>query len=307
MSNIVLYHSGKHSMDPKTKQFYDPWRNHIWKTIEQIRLWNQYIPIYFIVDQNKTEIPDSLNFEKYSVECIHTSSLSLPKDRERMDWYFNDESNPLWKRAFMRFFYIESLVRDKKLKSIFTFDNDVLIYSDLESIGKKCETLYESSAITRQDRRELICGMMWIKDAVAIESINQEMLDIVKVKENNRLTEMILLHKVWERKGNSLVSDLPIWFMGDYSEHNNELEGIFDPITISHYIAGCHNGSPPGTIMMHHELGPRIATRLYKVVYEKDFVGRKFYSVLNTKTQTKHKINSLHMHCKRMQEFMSNA
>jgi len=307
MSSIVLYHSGKQSLDPKANQFYDPWRNHIWDAIEQLRLWNPSIPCYFIVDEHTTEIPDCFKFEKYSVQPIHTSSLSLCKDAAEMDWYFADEANPLWKRAFMRFFYIESLIKDKGLESVFTFDNDVLVYCNLDSLGERCETLYPSAAITRVDRKEMVCGMMWIRDGNSIQSINKEMIDIVKIKENNRLTEMILLHKAWERKGNALLAELPIWFMGDYSTHNTELEGIFDPSTISQYLAGCHNGSPPGTIMMHHELGPRIATRLYKILYEKDFAGRKFFLVLNTKTQTKHKINSLHMHRKRMKEFMSNG
>jgi hypothetical protein len=307
MSSIVLYHSGKGSVDPKTNQFYDPWRNHIWDTIEQIRLWNPLIPCYFIVDEDKNEIPDSFKFEKYTIEYIHSDSLPLTKEVKEMNWYFADSSNPLWERAFIRFFYIESLIKDKRLESVFTFDNDVLVYCDLNLIGEKCKSLYQSAAITRADKREMVCGMMWIKDVNAIQSINKEMIDIVKIKENNRLTEMILLHKVWENKGNSVLADFPIWFMGDYSDNNTELGGIFDPCTISQYMDGTHNGSPPGTIITHHELAPRIATRLYKIVYENDFVGRKFFSVLNTKTQTKHKINSLHMHSKRMKEFMSNA
>ena len=72
MSNIVLFQTGNKSRDPKTGTYYNPWENHIWLCIEQIRKWNPEINIYMITDDCEV---DEQDFIRYNVIHEFVSDL----------------------------------------------------------------------------------------------------------------------------------------------------------------------------------------------------------------------------------------
>lgn len=310
MSCILLYQSGTHCFDPKSRQMYDPWTNHIWKSIEQIRIWNPNIPIYFLCDVSIEGIPCNENFARYSVNHVHTDTLEPEEVHQKLSGYFSDPnhqttSNPLWRTSLMRFFFIEKLMCKMRLANVITFDNDVMVYTDLNHVSEVCANRYPHIAITKMNENELVCGMMWIPDLNSMSVLNKMLLSLAENPQNATTSEMVLLNSV-RQETTDLISILPIWFMGSDSENNDAFGGIFDPGTLGQYMVGCHNGSPPGTIMMHHSLGIRLNTRNYSIVARSD-EGRKYFCVKDKRNETCVKINSIHVHNKKMEGLMSNA
>lgn len=309
MSAIVLFHQANKSMDPKTGMFYDPWTSYIFDTLDQIRIWNPTIPIHFVV--NADEVPPLTEFSRRGVNFIPAASLRIERDIEVISDYFKSDPNPLWRSSFMRFFYIEQVIRDYGIHGAFTFDNDVLVYSDLSDINRVFSATYSNNAITRVDQNGLICGMMWFRDSNSIGMLNDSLIEAVQFPQNRKLTECNLLNVVWKLFGDYLLGNIPIWFDGTYSDGCSQLKGFFDPCTIGQYLGGCHNGSPKYSIMMHHEIGPRLMQVLksgtHTIQRMQDSNEKGYYAFVSNLTSETIKLHSLHIHSKKMKEFMSHV
>lgn len=304
MSAVVLFHSGKFSIDPKTHLGYDPWQSHILDGLKQLRIWNPQIPIYFIVDEN-IDIYKK-NLDELHVNLIKTKDIILDRNLSFLNDYFSGQKNNLWKTSFMRFFYIEQIIKNNKLTDVFTYDNDVLIYFDMEKYIEKFQKLCGEIGITRIDQNGLICGMVWIRNHSSLIKLNDIMSKLVQ-NDNKNVPECNLLQKAWIEGGDSLLTPIPIWYFGPYSENWKEYDGIYDPATIGQFLCGCHNGSPQGTVMIHHEIGSRLKQfvesggEIKKLL---DVKGRTFYGMFHFKKYIC-KINSIHMHNKKLKEFMN--
>ena len=304
-SSVILFQSGNTSIDPKTDQEYDPWKSHIIDGLRQLRLWNPNIPIYFIVDGDvEPHIPV---LDELRIDVVHAEDMDISRDMTYYAEYFSGERNHMWKTSFLRFFYIEKLMRLKNLSSVFTFDNDILIYSDLEKMSPCFDEFCGHTAITRVDQTAFVCGMMWIRDADSLSELNDIMLSFIKDPSNRRINECSLLHKAWLIGGDSLISSIPIWWCGSYSDNWEQYGGIFDPATIGQMIGGCHNGSMPGTIMIHHEIGPRMKKFIGSggsIVRTMDNDHKSFYSFVDQQGNPICKINSIHMHNKNLKDYI---
>lgn len=304
MSAVVLYHSGKESIDPKTHLGYDPWKSHILDGIKQLRVWNPQIPIYLIVDEDINAHEKIL--EELHINIIKTKNIKLERNLIFLNDYFLEQKNNLWKTSFMRFFYIEQVIKNNNLTDVFTYDNDVLIYFDMEKQNKAFQKFCGEIGITRIDQNGLICGMMWFRNKNSITKLNDIMSKLVE-NDNKNVPECNLLHKAWLTKGDSLLTPIPIWYFGSYSKNWQEHGGIYDPATIGQFMGGCHNGSPPKTIMIHHEIGTRLKQFMdsggeIKKLF--DINGRIFYGLFHSNKYIC-KLNSIHMHNKKLKDFMN--
>jgi hypothetical protein len=306
MSAIILYQQGENCLDPKTNSYYDPWSSHIYDCIKQVREWNKEIDFYLILDS--TIEPDTEFIKKYKVNIINSEELILDRDISFLSDYYLLDRNPLWRSSFIRFFYIEQLIKNKNLKNVFTFDNDVLIFSDLSSISTKFQYLYKQCAITRISDDGIVCGMLWISNYSAMQKLNNAIIELYSMPNNSRLTETSLLHQVNTNFGEDLLSSLPIWYDGQYSKNFQIFEGFFDPGTFGQFLGGCHNGSPRGHIMMHHLLGPEIKKYTEDIsmnfMGKTDDDGRYYYYFKSNDKSAEIKLHSLHVHSKNLKEFM---
>ena len=142
MSCVVLCHLGAKCFDPKSQTYYDPWKSHIWDVVAQIRKWDAIIPIYFIVDEHIENILNYKNFNLLNIHPVQTKDLNLEIDLQDLN-YFQSHQDPLWKNSLHRFFYIHALLKSKCLENCITFDNDVLVYTNLTELINKLKQLYE--------------------------------------------------------------------------------------------------------------------------------------------------------------------
>jgi len=294
MSCVVLCQLGSKCFDPKLQKYYDPWASHIWNVAHQIRKWDTNIPFYFIVDEQIKNISNYENFNLLKINPVETKDLDLEFDLQNLN-YFQSHHDPLWKNSLHRFFYINSLLKNKKLENCITFDNDVLVYNNLTELSNKFNVLYKNSCITPVMSNELVCGFFWIKNSNVLSRINEGLIHYAKNPFDHHPTEMKMLYMIQQSNPN-LIENLPIWPDGNNSEHADLIGGIFDPCTISQFLAGCNNGQPPGTILMHHLLGSELQKHKYTI--RETITDNKKIFYLMDKEGIMTRINNLHMHKK---------
>jgi hypothetical protein len=299
MSNLVLYQNGSKSLDPKKKAYYDPWANHIWLCIEQVRRWNPDLPIYMITDTD--DVSGKENFSKYGVVVERISELPYKHDLSGSD-YFKGDINPIAREGCIRTFYIESVMRKHGLRDTITFDNDILVFCDLSKVARVASQFYQNVAVTPLSDMEKVLGMVYVKDADAMERVNDRVWNLM----NNDVGRYLLEMRLWGVIGdqpNSPIENLPIWPDGKFSDHHKEFGGIFDPASIGQHLGGCDNGNPKGVIFRNHYIHNRLMERRWGFVHSVDG-GRKYISVYDTSIGEITKVMSLHIHNKRLGEFM---
>lgn len=298
MSSIVLFQTGNKSRDPKTGKYYDPWENHIWLCIDQIRKWNPDIRIYMITDN--CEVFDENLFSTYNVKREFISDLEVKYDVQNLS-YFDSSINPSEKACGLRPFYIESVIRKYDLKNIFSFDNDVLIYCDLEKISSFLENTYQRSALTPDSKETMVLGMCYIKNKETFSEIIDLLWEYMNQIPN--LLDMNLWNMVYTKHGKSYVGVLPTWGDGLFSDNSDTIGGIFDPSSIGQFLLGCDNGNPPGTLFPHHYIHNRLKEGNYE--FQKNYEGsKKYFTIFNKQSSTSHKILSIHVHNKKLKLLM---
>ena len=300
MSNIVLYQTGNRSRDPKNGTYYDPWENHIWLCIEQIRKWNPYINIYLITDD--CDIKQKDNFEVFKVNREFIEKLETRFDVDGLD-YFRDSLNPSERACGLRPFYIESVIKKYNLKNVFSFDNDVLIYCDLNEISKIIEEKYERIGLTPDSKDRMVLGMCYIKNLDAITDINNYLWEYMNDNKKKYLIDMALWNFVYSEMGKSYIDVLPTWVDGLFSGNHQEIGGIFDPSSIGQFLLGCDNGNPPGTLFYDHYIHNRLSEKVYEFKFNFDG-DKKYLQVLNKKLGLESKILSIHVHNKKLKLLM---
>lgn len=306
MSAIILFQQGDKCLNPQTNTYYEPWESHIYDCLSQCRKWNKKVPLYVILDSEYK--PNAEFIEDLNVTIVDTSSLVLSRNLDSLSDYYKNDRNPLWRSSLIRFFYIEQLMKDEKLDNVFTFDNDVLVYSDLEDLCDIFVKNYQNCAITRISDDGIVCGMTWFKNIESISRLNDKLIEFNRLDEFSKLSETTLLHNIHIRSENDLIELLPIWYSGSNSNGIDDFKGFFDPGTFGQFLGGCHSGSPPGHIMLHHLLGKEIKnfveTREFEMVKNIDKFGRYYFSMKSNFDSREYKIHSIHVHSKKLKQFM---
>lgn len=302
-SSIVIYQVGSKAYNPKTNSHYDPWENHIWTCLEQARLWSPKTEIIVILDDD--QVYGKENFERLNIKREKISDLKPRYDVDSIDHWKGDR-DPLWRACLMRPFYIEEVMRKYNLKNTFSFDNDVLIYCDLDEIASKVKRLYNRTAMTAEHENALIFGMIYIKDHQSLGEINDRFWKMTLDKNDpGAAYDMQLWKRVQNELGDAYVNTLPIWVDGSLGQFHSFIGGIFDPISIGQYFGGCNNGNPAGTLFQHHYIARMFKTGKWRFMEVTDKLARRYFTVVDVETDIATKILSLHVHGKQLKTFKS--
>lgn len=285
--NFVLFHYGT------------SFPSHIKFCIKQIQKTNPTNKIYLIT---------SLNIEPNDiVEIVNTNTLEVP---DIGLYYLNDPSGYLFRNAALRLFYIEAFILKYNITDVIHFDNDVLIYEDinpLKGIFKNFKFM-----MTPHFKTEYTFGFSYIKDCNAINAINKPLLELLLLGEHELRKmvgsmphEMRLLNYVNTINNNKLIDMLPILPVGLGSDNFELFNVCFDPSTYGKHVGGSHEHQSNHIYYVktkewtgtekHHYIGDAIINNNLKI----KFVNKHPVIVYNGE----HKLINLHIHSKDLEKW----
>jgi len=295
--DIVMFHSGKEF--PEFLEY----------TFRQIRLFNPDITVYFLTDETHTT---NLIFTKYRIIAIDKDLFYSDKINE-FELAYNRKSDNFWTITATRLIYIENFLREFKLKNVYHFENDVLLYYDLNQHHRAFQNTYKYLAITTGGEDKAMTGFLFIKNWRALASMTQFFIDVLQTNgvkgvknmyQMDMVNEMTLMRAYGKEKGEKYLDNLPILPFGDFSENFEVFNSIFDPASWGQFVGGEVKYKTPGCKPTDHYIGQELLQHPeYDVVWKKDNKGRNIPYFKYDDTEVK--INNFHIHSKNLHKYIS--
>ena len=295
--NLVMFHSGL-----KLPVFLE-------YTFKQIRLFNPKTVIYFITD--KALIDNSL-FEKYEITSLDKDLFYSDKIKQ-FEGLYNYPPNHFWTITATRLIYIENFLKEYKLTDVYHFENDILLYYNLEDYHEKFQSLYEYMAITPGGPDRNITGFMFIKNWESLSDMTQYFINTIRkhsMKSFKRTYKIKMIHemglmKIYEiERGLEYLSYLPILPFGKQASNYDIFNSIFDPASWGQFVGGTRKDRPGYKTNLHYIGQLLIANPDYTVIWKRDVEGRNIPYFKYRDNEVK--INNLHIHSKNLHKYMSN-
>ena len=300
---VVLYvHLGKN------------WVEYLNTSINQVKKFNPNIDVYLIIDKD--------NFSKVknkNVKLIDCEKLNKSIEHKK---FILEHKLPegFWQFASERFFYIQNFILDTKIENIIHLESDIMIFCDLKNQFNKFKQLSQNNSTigaTFDSENRCIPGIVFINGLIInnlMETFNKEtknrlndMQAISQFRKNypkNCICLPIITpeyHYKYELK--SLINEIPE-NPNKYFEHVDHFGAIFDAASLGQYLGGIdpiHVNNSSGFINETCIFNPS----LLSINWELD--NNKFYVPYLKHEIKKYKINNLHIHCKRLNDFTDKA
>lgn len=288
--------------------------DHFQYCLEQIRIFNPDINIHILLDNNTLQKnKDNHPIFKYNAKFHCLEDFPIEYNHGCLD------GNPdqFWDKVFKRTFYLEQFCKKyytDDTVDIVHFDNDVMIYFDIQSFRNKFKSNYPNIGSLLATEYEIIHGFMYIQKISALTELITQMKQILKSdllsirkKYGMEMVNDMTLYGAY-RKDNpngviKLLPSLPIKSI--LSNHLDLFEGVFDPIGYGQYLGGTHhNNGRPGWSEDYHYIGNCINRTKIIPVLEKENGFLKPY-VIDRRTNQKFSIHTLHIHSKQLAKFRS--
>ena len=268
--NFALFHIGS------------PLPEHVTHCVRQIQHTNPGKRIYLITDPGQT-VPNG-------VEYIDRTDLIVP---DIGSYFLHHDHGVLFRNALLRIFYLESFMKKYNIEDVIHFDNDILIYYNIDIIAEQLSG--HDMLMTAHNEKQYVFGFSYMRNHNSMTILCRELLRMTHMHDqllwktvDDWPSEMRLLNYVNGMYGYKLVSLLPVLPYDDtYSMYNF----CFDPSSYGQYLGGLAPES-------HHYIGRvMIAGRLK--VYLKDKLP---YGMYNDK---EYSIFNLHIWNKKLEDFIT--
>lgn len=216
-----------------------------------------------------------------------------------------------WRFASERFFYLDEVVCQLNLRNVFHFENDVLIYNDLENIHSVLLKNGIEAASTFDNDSRCIPGYVYFADRTVLR-------ELVGFLCNNRTgrNDMLLLSEFSRNLGSlDYLPVIPDFYKEElksmsgqvssqrskYSERFKIFESIFDAAAMGQYLGGvdARNG-----IRDEYFINESASYQVNKFLFAwvRDSLGRRCPLAVYDGREIK--INNLHIHSKRLRDFV---
>jgi hypothetical protein len=305
-ANIVFVHLG--SQIPE----------YVYVALEQARLFNPQMDIYFIANEEAVK-KTAYDFSRDTFKVVLCETL----ERSNYHQLFNQKSpldqkyrDGFWRKATERFFYIHELMVSRNLQQVVHIESDNMLYVDIATMSEALSNYKGIGAVFDSDNR-CIPSFVYFADKKAIENLVAFMAEHASKGENDMETlasyrssfphdyidNLPLIMPEYVRKY-GLINDLKQTSINAAAYTNNFslFKSIFDGAAFGQYLGGIdpRNGpSKPGFINETCLFKPS----RFKFEWRKDEQGRKIPLALLGSSA--YKINNLHIHSKRLEDFRS--
>ena len=292
--SVVLVHVGEFFLE------------YINDCISQIKRFNN-CDIYLVMsEQHRGKITKNVSF--IAIETLQKSEQHLKfLENTQLDPNYRDG---FWLAASERFFYINDVVKQYQLQHVFHFENDVMIYCDLDKVLSVCTQNNFQMAATFDNDNRCIPGFVYFQNGEILSKLNDFMLLYEK---KNDMELIVLFNKkmglvdffpvVPPFYKFSLISRLKSKSLSEYSKNYTCFGSIFDAAAFGQYLGGIdpRNGGNTDTKNFINESALYNVSK-FKISWEVDEMGRNipfaYYG------QEKIRINNLHIHSKNLQAFL---
>lgn len=239
------------------------------------------------------------------IEGYHSDKIT------RFNTLYNYGPREFWTVSTTRLIYLENFLRVNGLEHVCHFENDVLVYFDLQEHESIFTQLYDNLALTPCDPSHLTTGFMYINDYKAIEHMTDFFIwalakfgvgGTVREYHIDMVNDMTLMKRYADNDGADRVGLLPVLPYGEYSQYIDQFGAIFDAAGWGQYICGTRAKGPGRMFAGHHVGGLLQAHPEYQIVWRVESGLRlPFLSCDGNLVR----LNSLHVHSKNMCPFMS--
>lgn len=276
-------------------------------SFHQIRLFNPNIKIYFLTDE---ELLEDILFKKYNIVPLNKNIFYSDKIKE-FEFYFNYNPNNFWSIAATRLIYIENFLKNYNLENVYHFENDVLLYYNLEEHHEKFIKFYENLAITTGAPDKSMTGFVFIKNGKSLSMMTQFFIDTLKkygifgTQQKygmDMVHEMSLIKFYGIENGEFYLDNLPILPFGELSKNYNIFDSIFDPASWGQFVGGTRYDGP-GAKPPDQYIGRLL---MQNPEWRVDFLDIDGFKIPHFNYNGKFiKINNLHIHSKNLHLYMS--
>jgi hypothetical protein len=253
-------------------------------------------------------ITNSKNLSKLLEYNIEISDVNFENKRfeiaKKINFY-DYPSTDFWLYSLSRFFFIEDYVVTHKINDFVIYENDILIYSDLNNVIEKLSITYKNIAITIGDDFRATTGFSFFKSYEDLIRMNDDIIKIVQNPDdmndirNNYASccpsEMVFIRKISKEK--NYIKPLPLF---PEDKYYNELGFVFDPAGYGQFLGGTSPdyGSLDNFIDKTTYIGKKLLNEEFKVTYSKE----EGPTIINNNNETT-KIYNLHIHSKKLNLF----
>jgi hypothetical protein len=293
--NIVLIHIG---------EIFYPYIN---ECINQIKKYSND-EIFLLTSS------DHFSLIKSDITLISLESLKKSKKHELFIKYNklnNKFRDGFWRFASERFFYLEEIVIKFDLKNVFHFENDVLIYNEIQLIEHILLQNNIAAAATFDNDERCIPGYVFFSDHYLLSELTEYFLKI-----NSNQNDMELLSNF--SRINKKFKHFPVIpdfytdnliskngktsnFEYKYSEGYKLFNSIFDAAALGQFLGGV---DPRNGNIKSHFINESAIYQVsnFQFKWIKDDKGRNCpFAIYKGKVI---KINNLHIHSKRLIDFI---
>jgi len=286
--------------------------------LKQLRVFNSDTDIVFLVNENNITHPlfNEYNIKTHPLEGLECDLMYTFIDRfGHGDRNSNKKdvkyaSSDYWCVAATRLFYLYKYTKNMGVDEFVHFENDIMLYENISNIVNtiKSNSLYKNSiALTRASNELIMTGFMYVPKVVFLENLLTDITSYLNDKNslkkynNGMINEMTLIN-AYHKRNVKKISNLPTLPYGVMSENYDILNSIFDPATYGQYLDGIPK-KPGVSLITDSYIGTELKKDNRNRVIFKEIDGLRV-PYLTFKGELV-KINSLHIHSKRLNLFSS--
>ena len=294
----------------------NPIPSYVSACIEQMRLQDSQIPIYFVCSKEK----DITSISKYCT-IIYEEDLVVSKEHlEFLKKCSKQNMTNFFQVTIERFFLLYDVMITIGLENILHLENDNVIYANATELISNLKKKYTKIATPRASKEMCCASLMFVPSQEALVDflhyINQDSDDIyfndmallpAHIDVNRGATLPTLTKNYIERNGLKRINGEKAGKdekETDYYNHLQDLKGIFDCACIGQYIGGCdrkyHPDKKAGFLNQESYLDPRKIS----IQWEKDDDG--LIRPYIYEAGEKYIVYNLHIHSKELESFMSD-
>lgn len=285
--------------------------------LTQLRKFNSETEIVFLVNENNVnnDVFSKHNVNTYSIENLDNTLTNqfINKfgygDIGSSKRHIVYGSPDYWCVTSTRLFYIYEYCKKFNINEYFHFENDIMVYTDVNDILKiiKENNLYKNIAITRGTNNKIMTGFVYVGNNDIMGDLLNSFITYLDDKPDlfnygiDMVNEMGLLH-VYQLKNNEKLVNLPTFPNEILTQDFKYFNTIFDPATYGQYLDGIPS-NPGISILPDSYIGDEIR-KDNSITISFELVNGLRIPHLNYGGE-KIKINTLHIHSKRLYLFLS--